>query len=433
MWTFLRAASLLAVSVSVVSPALAAPDGEVTYTVSAGDTLYDLSQSYLSETSAVEEIRTLNGITNPRYLQIGKQIRVPRRLLKFEPVSLSLQNFKGPVSLEWNGRTFDASVGFAMREGVVLRTGANGFAAIAGDAGTLVTIPSNSRVRIIDARRYLINDKIDVQIKVLEGRGEVRAPKIDGAARFRVGTPVAVTAVRGTEFRVAHLPDTQTSLTEVVEGNVGVSQGSAIIETGSGFGIAATQAGLGGNEQLLAAPQLVDPGQIQTKQDVVFKIGKLDQAVAYRTQLASDAGFVDVLAQVVSEEETASFSDLEDGRYFVRSRAVSQSGLEGFSKVHSFRRKRIGAEAGVEPSPFADAYKFAWRIEGDGKAYNAFQLWRSDNPTSLIVDELGLEQSAVLVGALAPGDYKWRVATFQIDEGEVIKVWGPTQDLAVSE
>ncbi|MEP5939246.1 MAG: FecR domain-containing protein [Erythrobacter sp.] len=426
----LFAASLTA---SIATPALAAPDGDLTYAVASGDTLYDLSKDYMTGATAMQEIRTLNAIANPRRLQIGKQLKLPRRLMKYQPVKLDLQSFSGPVTVERNGRTVPASLGYAIEEGVIINTGAKGFAAIAGSDGALVTIPSNSRVQIIDARRYLINDKIDVQIKVLQGRGEVRAPKIEGDARFRMGTPIAVTAVRGTEFRVAHSADTNRSLTEVIEGEVRVSNGEQLVDTSAGFGVASAAAGIGANEKLLASPELVEPGAIQTQETVEFVVQDLANASSYRTQLARDAGFTEVITELVSNDAAATFAEVPDGRFYVRSRAVSQSGLEGLAKAYSFRRKRVGAEAGIETSPFADAFKFAWRSQGSGQSYAGFQLWEASQPDVLIIDEVGLEKSALLAGNLVAGDYRWRVATFQIDEGDVIKVWAPTQELVVAE
>ncbi len=433
MWKPLRILALLLASGVAASPAFAAPDGEINYTIVAGDTLYQLSEDYLIGPTAAREIQRLNAISNPRRLQIGQEIRLPRRLLKFEPVALDLRSFTGPVSLEHNGQKTDAELGQALREGHLISTGASAFAAIAVDDATLVTIPSNSRVQIIDARRYLINNKIDVQVSVLNGRGEVRAPKIEGDARFRAGTPVAVTAVRGTEFRVAHSEDMESSFTEVVEGLVEVSQGEESVQTNAGFGVAVSATGLGANEQLLASPELVDVGRIQTEERVNFEIKELEGASGYRTQIAKDAGFVEVIDQEMSAATNASFSDLDDGRYFVRARAISQSGLEGLSEVSTFRRKRVGSEAGTEDSPIADAFKFAWRTIGEGKSYSAFQLWNAQDPSVLLVDELGLEHSAILVGNIAPGAYEWRVAVFQIDEGDTIKVWGPTQEFSVIE
>ncbi|KWV90935.1 FecR domain-containing protein [Erythrobacter sp. YT30] len=413
--------------------ALAAPDGFISYKVKPADTLYGLTKDYLVNAAALEEVRRINRVRNPRLMQIGKTLRIPRRLLKHKPARLSVESFSGRVSLVNGRQTLAAKRGLALLEGVEITTGRNSFVAIAGDGNSSVSIPSNSRVRIIDARRYLINDQIDVQLRVLEGRGEVIAPTIEGDGRYRVGTPIAVTAVRGTGFRVGFLPDGDLSLTEVVEGEVFVAAGEEEQATKAGFGLAARQDGLGEQERLLPAPELIDPGRIQTDALARFAITPLEGAVGYRTQISRDAGFIDIVTELVDEAQQADFAEIEDGRYFVRTRAVSASGLEGFSKVHSFRRKRAGVEASAEPSGLEDAFKFAWRAQGEGDVYYGFQLWNAEEESALIVDEVGMRETAVLVSKLAPGTYRWRVASFQIDEGDVIKVWGPVQELSITE
>ncbi|RGP39828.1 hypothetical protein BPTFM16_00103 [Altererythrobacter insulae] len=433
--SFRRAATALSLSlVSVWAPAaFAAPDGHVTYTVQENDTLYDLGQTYLLDPRQMREVRLDNQIRDPRLLQIGQKIEIPRRLLKFEPVELVLQSFSGPVNLEGPNGQLKVEIGQRLLEGQIITTDAKGFASIGGEDGALVTIPSNSRLQIVDARRYTINGKIDVRIKVLKGRGEIKAPSLDGEARFRVGTPIAVTAVRGTEFRVAYVEDDGLSLAEVVEGEVAVRRVDQSVVASEGEGVAARRVGDLATENLLPAPDLDEGGRIQTDALVEFAIEEVDDAAAYRTQLARDAGFIEIIDQALGTAATVTFADIEDGRYFVRSRGVAASGVEGFSKPYTFRRKRLGADAGAETSPIADAFKFGWRVNGRGQSYHAFQLWDNQNPSSLLVDEVALQDTAILIGDLPAGSYAWRVGTFQIDDGEPIKVWTPVQEFAVSE
>ena len=80
-----------------------------------------------------------------------------------------------------------------------------------------------------------------------------------------------------------------------------------------------------------------------------------------------------------------------------------------------------------------DAFKFAWLASGGETETHAFQLWQSNSPGTLLVDEVGLRDNAILISSLPPGSYSWRVASFQVDEGDVIKVWAPTQEFNVSE
>ncbi len=424
---------MLGLLTAASSAAWAAPEGEVTYKVQRADTLIGLTDKYFLNRSALLQIQRRNGIKDPRRMQIGKQLKIPRRLLKYRPVDLVLQSFSGSVSLKQGQRTIAPKLGLALREGIEITTRANSFASIAGNGNARLSIPSNSRVRLIDARRYLINDQIDVQIRVLKGRSEVVAPKIKGEGRFRVGTPMAVTAVRGTVFRVGFEPDQDVSLSEVLEGQVAVAAGGQEVLPAAGFGVASAGEALGQAEELLPAPQLVTPGKIQTDETVNFAIEPLSEAKGYRTQIARDAGFIEVVSEQLTPVPLAVFDGLEDARYFVRSRAISTSGLEGLSRTHTFRRKRAGVTAGAEPAPFADAFKFAWRAQGSGDVLHAFQLWNAASPDQLLVDEVALSDTAVILSNLEAGDYRWRVATFEVDEGDVIKVWSPEQELSVSE
>ena len=122
-----------------------------------------------------------------------------------------------------------------------------------------------------------------------------------------------------------------------------------------------------------------------------------------------------------------------DGRYFVRARVISASGIEGNSEAFSFRRKRLGATASAQPSALENGYRFAWLKDGEGETTYAFQRWNAASPADLIIDEIALDSQGIVVSDLAPGAYEWRVAAMQVDEDGLLQVWGPTQRLNVTE
>lgn len=404
----------------------------ITYRMERGDTLYKLAREYFKNERMVAAVQKANRIRDPRRIPVGADLQIPRSVLKFTPTPLRVQSFSGPVQILIEGRTLRPTVGAIVPEGSEIQTGGSGFISLMGEGDSRVSLPSNSRIRVNAARRYLINDLIDVDLRVLGGRGEFVAPKLKQDERYRVGTPVAVTAVRGTQFRVGHDPQNGTGGTEVVEGIVAVAAGSKAVTAGEGFGVSAGPAGLGEAVKLLSAPEMVNPGRIQTEETLGFAIVPISGAEGYRTQLARDAGFLEVIAESVDAAPAAQFAEIADGRLFVRARAIAEGGLEGLSDAYSFRRKRIGASAAVETSPLDDAYRFAWLPEGEGPSYQGFQLWRAGNEEALLVDEVGLTERGIMVSDLEPGEYFWRVATFQIDEGDIIKVWGPNQKLTVA-
>lgn len=428
-------AAAIASGFAFVSPVAAQDTDTVQYRMQAGDTLYGLASEYFVSEQAALQVQRLNRISNARAIPVGALVNVPRSLLRWDPVTLQVAAFAGSVTIERGGTSVAPRAGLAIGRNTIVSTGARSFISLQGEGRTAVSLPSNSRVEIRRARRYRIDNSLDVDLRVLRGRGEITAPKLKDGERFRTGTPLAVTAVRGTQFRVGYDEDSALALTEVTEGLVEISADGAAVSAAQGFGVASKPTGLGEPENLLIAPEVSDRSATQTGEGLEFAITPLDGAVAYRTQIARDVTFTDVVDELVSSDVEITFSGIEDGRFSVRTRAIAQSGLEGFwqSEDASFRRKRVGTSAAAEPAPFADAYKFAWVPAGSGPAYTAFQMWRKDAPGTLIVDEVGLEAPGLYISDVAPGVYSWRVATSVIDEGEVIKVWSEPRDLTVSE
>jgi hypothetical protein len=422
-------------TIALATPAYSQSDDAVEYTFVKGDTLYGLARDYFVSDEAALEVQRLNGIKNDRRIPVGAVVSVPRSLLKWDPVTLEVASFTGDVSVGPRGSSRAPVKGQTIGENTIISTRARSFISLQGAGRTAVSLPSNSSVQIRRAKRYRINNALDVDLRVLRGRGEIRAPKLRNDERFRTGTPLAVTAVRGTDFRVGYDEASALALTEVTEGLVEISNDGASIAAAAGTGVATDPAGLGKPEELLSAPEMVDRNAIQTDETLTFAVNPLDGAAAYRVQIARDQTFTDVIDEQVSPATEFEFELPEDGRFAVRARATAKSGLEGFWQGGdpSFRRKRVGVSASAEPAPFADAYKFAWLPAGSGPSYTAFQMWRQDAPETLVIDEVGLDNGGFYVVDLAPGAYFWRIGTSVIDEGEVIKIWNEPLPLNVTE
>lgn len=416
-------------AVLAAAPAAAEDTPYVTYEVKRGDTLYQLSRDYMQDPGNAITVQKLNRVRDARYLPVNSSINIPRELLRFERIDLRVAGFSGPVEVA--GRP--PSVGAALNENQIVTTGRGGFISFQAANGTQVSLPSNARARLLKARRYLLNDIIDIDFAILSGRGEAVSPKLGPQGRMQMSTPTATTAVRGTEFRVAHNEAAGRSLTEVVTGEVGVAAGGEIKPTLAGFGVASTSAGVGEAEAMLPAPQIDDPTAVQTAELLTFKINPSAGAAAYRAQIAKDAGFLEVVSEKIVSEGTVEFESLENRRYNFRARAISPTGIEGFSETHSFKRKRLGVAAEAGKSPLGDGFLFKWAPQGGENALFAFQLWQEGEAGAMIVDETGLSTANMTLTELPNGVYHWRVAAMEADEDGLLKIWGPTQKLNVSE
>lgn len=422
----LAAALALGLCTGPVQAAPAADDTFV-YTVKQSDTLYALSREYLIRPDAWRELQAANRVRMPRQMPIGYRLAIPRKLLKFNPVALRVQTFSGPVSVSGA----EMRKGLELAEGSVITTGANGFVVISGADGSRVALPSNTRVRIGQARRYLLLKATDIELQVDRGKAEVQAAKQSPDSRFRVRTPVAVTAVRGTVFRAGYSEEASISASETIEGEVAVAAAKAKLALPAGFGAAANAKGDLAKEALLPAPVLADPAKIQTEVLVALDFKPVDAAQAYRVQVARDAGFLDVIGEVQGIQPRAAFDGIRNGTYFVRASGFSAAGLQGLEEAYSFRRQRVGLAADAGQSGLPDGFRFAWQSEGEGTSLFRFQLYAAGDGNLPLVDEPALTRPEMTVTRLNPGAYRWRVGVIQTTPEGSAEVWLPFQKLTV--
>ena len=427
-------ALIAAYALTLPAQAAARESEYVRYTVQPGDTLAGLANKYFTTSSAYRQVQRINGIANPRRMPVGKVLRIPRDVLKTTPARLAVASTSGPVQIRSSSGVRDAKVGETIRRGDQLLTGRGGFLSLQGAEGSRVTIPSQSHVKVLSAHRILLTDALDVEFDIVKGRGAFAPPKLNANGRYRVRTPVAVSAVRGTVFRVSFDENGERSTAEVVEGEVELTAGGTEKAIPQGFGTSANAAGVAEVEALLPAPAFEDGSAIQTGETLKFTLDEVAGAVAYRVEIARDPGFVDLVSDAVVDGTELELDGLDNGRYNVRSRAISESGLEGFSSGgDNFRRQRLGVAASAEASPLADGFKFAWFPAGEGELRYDFQLWKEGETSPPMINEIGLDKHSITLTNLQPATYFWRVAVVKPDSEEgLLRVWGETQKLVVA-
>ena len=446
------AASLLALPAAPVSRANAAPAkappgatgnrGDYVYAVKRGDMLIKLTTAYLTGIPAMHRVERINHVTAERRLPIGKQLLIPRGLLRDEASEAQVASFSGEVTLLRGGAAAPASLNAHLPEGAEVTTGRNAYATLRLADGTLLALPSDTRVRLTHLRRVLIDGAIERNIALTNGR--VRAavvPMHDPHSSFEVTTPLSVSAVRGTHFGVAYGAEQQAAATSVEEGGVeegGIGLGAAgtgraapALTVPAGFGVATTPAGNSGVLALLPAPALNDPGKVQTGDMLHFALVPVAGAVAYRVGVAKDAGAYDLL------DEAGGGGDFTlpaqpAGSYFLRVSAIDAHGIEGKSDVYAFERRRNTISGGA--SGDARHFRFDWQASADGTPRFHFRLVRNgaagETPV-VTADEAGLTAPSLTLTGLPPGDYAWTVSSTIYVGGRAIEDWTPPQTVHV--
>ncbi len=411
-------------------------DDRVRYTVQRGDNLYTLASRYMLRPTDWRPIQRLNRVRDPLRLTPGTTLIFPAGLLKTLPLTARIVAFKG-TGMITNSKS--APVPIAANQfvtpGMVIELGRNSFATLQLSNGSHLTLPSQTRLRVMTIRRFQLNDMVDVGFLLEKGRVETRAtPLGDSGGRYRIRTPIAVSAVRGTTFRVAYDGEGSPSLTEVIEGSVAVSSGieSATQAFAGGFGATVSPQGAISGEPLLTAPELLNPGQVQTEPQISFALKPLQGAAGYHVQIARDAGFVEIEQEGYSRDPLLRFDGIDNGRWFVRVSALNANGLEGLPQAYGIRRVLIGLSASSDKDENG-GYRFRWTTLGEGRHLYQFRLRRDEPDSKQMVDETGLTDTVITLSDLPPGKYRWSVGVQHFENGESSTSWLPEETLIVAE
>lgn len=409
----------------------AGPDDVLTYRMKKGDNLHLLAQRHMVNAGAVKTVQRLNHITNARAIPVGTIVRIPYRLLKYKPETARLVAWRGNVAI---GRSNAPTVGMELGEGTNIATGQGGFVTLQLSNGSRVSIPSQSSVRIAKMREYLINGALDYELAVDKGRINTKAsPLKNPDSRYRIRTPIAVSAVRGTEFRIKLMGDDVPSLTEVLEGTVAVGSPTAAQATDvpQGVGMAVTSSGDSSTENLLPAPELIAPGKVQKDEKIGFTAQAVPGAARYRAIIAADASMAEVFEEAISDTPEIAFPNIPNGKYFVRVSAFSPTGFEGFTNSYGFRRRLMTVGGAAEPADDGSVL-FKWDAGNSGTVVHRFQLYRDAVTNTPYIDEAGLTKNEIRLNQLPPGTWFWRVGVSLYEDGAVTENWTSPEKLTIA-
>lgn len=441
----LRVLSLFLMAPVSLSPVVAlaqsaSDNARVEYVFKRGDTLIDLAEKYMRKRSDYVTVQRLNRISNPRFIPVGKTVSIPFRLLKYRSSEASLSAFRGNVSIARRGQAITPTRGLEIAEGSRLATAAGSFLTLQLEDGSRISMPSNSKMRITRLRHILLTDSVDYELSVDSGRMRSKVTPFDKKHdRYRVRTPVAVSAVRGTDYRTRVDEATGTAYSETVEGAVDVAAGDVIdgaetVSVPAGTGAAAAASGALATADLLTPPELIDAAKVQSEETLEFAVAPREVASAHRVIISSDAGFVDIVAEQLSDGTTISLPGIEDGRYFAKATAFGRDGFEGMPAAYSFKRQLSTLSGSAGKGDFG--YRFKWAGAGKGKRFYRFQLLLGNTNAVPIVDEAGLTQDVITLSDLPDGEYYWRVGVTQYssdpEDKDVFQKWTDFEKLTVT-
>jgi hypothetical protein len=327
----------------------------ISYTVKTGDVLQNVAVELLSDPRKWAELARLNGMKNPNLIFPGQVIDVPSSLLNFnkqpkQAAGGTLLSASGNVTINGN----PAQMGAPVPEGARVQTAVGSSAVVKLADGSTVQLMPRSLAQVVSSHGYAMKDPASSisttwfsgAIRLVEGVLDIAADKL--AKRkdpMNVQTPTALVGVRGTRFRVAYEdPASGAARTEVLEGKVRADNPAQAVgaDVAGGFGVAVkpTEREIKVVALLAALPESALPAQVQRAregQKAVWQVAALNGAAGYRAELASDAGFAQIITDAKSSSPALDVSAAPNGTYFARVRGFDAAGIEGFNAVRQIQ------------------------------------------------------------------------------------------------
>lgn len=428
----MRGHTAMAVAVALALRAGAAhANDDYVYRVAKDDTLIGLSSRLLNSPEDWPKVARHNRLSNPNYIVPGQALRVPLPLLRSSLATATVTHVQGEVKAA-GGRDTTASVlalGATLGEGASVVTGKDGYATLKLPDGSTVRVQSGTEMQVERMRTYPEAGMLESAMRVISGRVESLVQKFrkddNRQTRHGVKTPQANLAVRGTEFRVT--ADSQAGATrgEVLEGLVAVgpegakdTKGEKRLEAGFGSVVDADR-NVSDPVPLLVAPNVAQLAKLQERTILRFPFPAVTGAARYRGQVARDDTFNSVVAEIVSASPELRVTNVDDGGYFLRVRAIDARGLEGRDATHAFTLKARPEPPLINAPPpkgkvRALGVDFKWAENVEAATYH-LQVASDAGFKSLVHEDKVIRGGQASIAKLAPGEYFWRVASLRKD------------------
>ncbi|MEJ0087521.1 MAG: FecR domain-containing protein [Pseudomonadota bacterium] len=395
----------------------ASSEAEFVYRFRPRDTLIGVSRRLLQQPQRWPQLQSRNHIADPHNIPPDTPVRIPYSWLRLSADTARVLTVSGTVTRDGT----PVLAGEVLASGSVLHTGDDGSATLEFADGSLATLQKSSVLRLEQLQRVEgVSDGHAARLKLESGRVETSIKPKRDVGRFEIVTPVAVSAVRGTQFRTGFNAVSGDATTETLEGTVQVAAQNEVTVP-AGFGTRVEKGGLAlSPEPLLPAPDLSNISEAHSQATLRVQLPPVPGATSYRLQLSADAQFHAISVDALSTEPDFTVAALGDGGYWLRARAIDRHGIEGADAVRQITQHVLPeSPALLAPGPDARIVNPAtheWRAVGNAAGYRV-QVARDATFTDLVADRRVLDTNQLLVEQMTPGAYFWRVASDSV-QGE---------------
>lgn len=388
--------------------------------VKSGTNLIHLARDYCHQKSDWKTIADINKLRPPYLIREQSTLKVPLSHLKHKTLKAKLATMRGEVNIvDTNGETIPAKKGTLLSPGQTVVTGDSAYAHIIFPDHRYLNMEPNSKLTF----NYLIglvDQTVKIDFTLHNGRIFNKIiQRLQPNDSHQIRTPIAITGVRGTEYRIKN--QGQASIFETLTGKVNV--GAA----GAGITLPANQ---GSRVQPGAAPEKPRPlpsPPVPPLLKPIFRVlpavipaPEHLQAETLRMRITADnAGLTTVKEVYCSPDEAFVIDSLPDGSYYSFFTAIDNEGFESLANGPLPLTIRTIPSAPVISSPkegrisWDKQITITW-LKGEQVDRFFYQL-ATDNAFKNIVVEQETTTPSLTTPELEPGDHYFRVQAISPD------------------
>lgn len=397
------------------------PDDLVPLQVAAGTNLIELAREYCHKPDSWKTIARINKLEPPYIIYAYREIDVPLSLLKIKALSLEVVTVSGEAVLEKrNGKPTRLSSGDRMTPGDTIMTGVEAFVQLLFPNGVYTRLDPDSALTL--SYLFSLSDgKIKAEAILAQGR---LTHSLDKKLRFndsmRTRTPVVITGIRGTEYRLK-TEEAQATTVETLAGEVTVRAGAKSVRLRADQGVRAQKGTILGPTRPLPQPPAAAPLEsVYRTLPLQVQVPAQAGVREVKLRLSSDeAGQATVYEHSAKAGAPLKVQELPDGRYFAFFTSTDKNGFESREQGPQPLVIRTMPPPPMVIAPRKGSIQWGtiaqanW-LESDQAVRYRAQIARDVDFTD-IVDERELKEPTYSSPELSPGSYYIRVQALAAD------------------
>lgn len=388
--------------------------------VEPGTNLIHLARDYCFTRQAWKKIASVNNLKPPYIIRKNTTINVPKPLLITEQLTAVVASVHGDIQLaQEDGAMRKLEKNDLIHPGQSIIAGEDGHAHLIFPDQKFTRIEPNTKVTLIYLFR-LTDGSIKSEFYVDKGRIlQTIRQKLKQNETFRTRTPVSLTGIRGTEFRVKMFKEE--NLVETLAGAVNVDAAGTSRIIPSGKGISVSQGATPAPPRLLPSiPDQLPLEPVYRTLPISLQAPDHDSAAKLLLRISADPEGQQVLVEQSTDPGTSfTISSLEDGRYSAFLTAIDEKQFESLpvGPLPLSIRTIPGAPIITAPQSKATIWDgsvtIGWLASKTAESYSAQVATSSDFST--IIHEENNKQTSLSLSDLPPGSYHFRVQAIAED------------------